>query len=225
MKLFIHTVLVSLLAFSISCSSGGGSSDGTVPANNNTKTDNSAFVNVAGSIKGQWKNNDGLNLFVSDNRLKIEVQCPDGKPIQIEGEIKLTASTIKFLESKTVNGTGDCRLEFKKDEVAQYVVDGDSLMVEVDGEQMAFTRIQSGNTPEESNNGGTRVNFSLEFYTGANCTGQKMIYTAKMNCGQLAGGNISSVKEVGKPQCQNFNSVQDSRAICNQINQQLQQEQ
>lgn len=229
MNLVLRTILAATLAFSISCSSGGGGGDGTAPAGGGT-TDNTAFKNVAGSILGQWASGDVMTLFVSDTRLKLVANCGDNQTVQAEVGIKLTPSTITFLESKTA-GSGNCSIDFKKDTVTNYTVNGDNLSIQSGDDQqpMVFTRIQSGSaapTPAPGNPGGGQTSVTLEFYTSANCTGQKMIYTQGMNCNQL-GGNVSSLKQVGgggASQCQNTNTPQDSRALCNTINNQLAQQ-
>ncbi|OYZ23781.1 MAG: hypothetical protein B7Y39_03405 [Bdellovibrio sp. 28-41-41] len=222
MTLVLRSILAAALAFSISCSSGGGGGDGTgTGAGGNTKTDNSAFTNVAGTAKGQWSDGDTLSLFISDSRMKLVGKCENNQSVEAEVGIKLTANTITFLESRTT-GSGNCSIDFKKDTVLNYSVNGDELFIQMDEQkQLAFTRIGSAtNTTPGAGTGGTTMTF--EFYTSQNCTGQKMIYTGGMNCNEL-GGNISSLKQPGQ-QCQNTNTPQDSRAFCNSINQQLAQQ-
>lgn len=229
MTLVLRSILAAALAFSISCSSGGGGGDGAVAGAGGT-TDNTAFKNVAGSVLGQWTNDGVMNLFVSDTRLKLVAKCDNNQTVQAEISIKLTQSTITFLESKSA-GSGNCSIDFKKDTVMNYTVNGDNLFIQggEDQQQMAFTRV-GGTTPAQGNggnnggnNGGSAQGMTLEFYTGQNCTGQKMIYTQGMNCNQL-GGNVSSLKQVGgggAAQCQSTNTPQDSRTLCNTLNQQL----
>ncbi len=224
MNLLLRSILAVALAFSVSCSSGGGGGDGTGTGAGGT-TDNTAFKNVAGSILGQWKSGDTISLFVSDSRLKLVLKCENNQTVQAEIGIKLTQSTITFLESKTA-GSGNCSIDFKKDTVTNYTVNGDELFIQgsEDQQPMAFTRV-GGTAPAPGSGGGTGGGqaVTLEFYTGQNCTGQKMIYTQGMNCNQL-GGNVSSLKQVGgggAAQCQSTNTPQDSRALCNTINQQL----
>tara|TARA_B110001454_G_scaffold219200_1_gene251841 strand:+ start:67611 stop:68288 length:678 start_codon:yes stop_codon:yes gene_type:complete len=222
MTLVLRLALAAAAAFSISCSSGGGGGDGTGTGGGNQKTDNSAFTNVAGTAKGQWSNGDTISLFISDSRLKLVGQCENKQSIEAEISIKLTPSTITFLETKAV-GSGNCSIDFKKDTVLNYSVQGDELFIQMDEQkQMTLTRVGStSNTTPGTNTGGTTISFEL--YTGQNCTGQKMIYTGGMNCNQL-GGNIQSLKQPGTTQCQNTNTPQDSRAICNSINEQLAQQ-
>ncbi len=184
MNLLWRLILAAALAFSISCSSGGGGGDGTGTGADGT-TDNTAFKNVAGSILGQWKSGDAITLFVSDSRLKLVLKCENNQTVQAEIGIKLTQSTITFLESK-IAGSGNCSIDFKKDTVTNYTLNGDELFIQggEDQQPMAFTRV-GGATPAPGSGGGNNgggaagggQGVTLEFYTGQNCTGQKMIYT------------------------------------------------
>ncbi len=212
MTLVLRSILAAALAFSISCSSGGGGGDGTgTGAGGNTKTDNSAFTNVAGTAKGQWSNGDTLSLFISDSRMKLVGKCENNQSVEAEVGIKLTANTITILETQTV-GSGNCSIDFKKDTVLNYSVNGDELFIQMDEQkQLGFTRIGSAaNTNPDT--GGVATKVTIELFTGLNCQGQRMVYTKGMDCNQL-GGNFSSVKQQGQ-QCQNLEQPLDSRSEC-----------
>lgn len=221
MNLVLRTLLATALAFAISCARS--SDDSAAPANGagNNKTDNSAFKNVAGSVLGQWSAGNGLSVFISETRLKLEAQCENKPAVQAEVSISMTANAFTLLEAKSV-GDANCSLELKKGSVVKYFVKDDNLTLQVEGQEpMELSRIQAGSEPAPNNgNGGTNSQTKYELYSSPNCTGQKMIYTVGMNCTEL-GGKVSSYKQFGNPQCQNLNPAEDSRALCENTNQKL----
>lgn len=244
MKIMSLIILNLLTVFAISCSRGGADSS-TTPAPAPTGNDNgnktaselqTKFPNKAGTVFGMWAKDKVLNIYIAENSARIEVNCQK-KSVSIDFAIQISGNTIKTLESKKV-GDSECSAEAKKDDVITFKVSGDQLVLSAPGEQdMVLTRMQNapvtqqpatpptntqpGNTqptnPQPGNNTGT---ITFDLYSGTNCTGAMVKYTAKMNCQALAQSpEIQSVKSQG--QCEDIGESMSAEQICQLLNQQV----
>lgn len=236
----ISLIILSLVTiFTISCARGGGSDNSSpAPAGNDNGNKTAAelqskFPNKAGTVFGMWTQDKTLNVYISENTAHFEVTC-EKKSIGADFAIQISGNTIKFLESKKV-GDSECSIEIKKDAIVTFKVNGDQLVISAAGEKdTVLTRMQSApvaqqpttqpNAPQQpsnpqpgNNNSGT---ITFELYSGANCTGAVVGYTAKMNCQALVQSPaIQSISSQG--QCQDIGEAMSAEQICQLLNQQV----
>jgi hypothetical protein len=233
MKIISLIILNLVTAFTISCSRGGADSSSPAPAGNDNGNKTASelqtkFPNKAGTVFGMWTQNKTLNMYISENTARIESKCQN-KTSAIDFAIQISGNTIKILESKKTNDS-ECPLEVKKDETITFKVNGDQLVLSAAGEQdLVLTRMQSApvaqqpSNPQSSNpqpgnnNSGTST---FELYTGSNCTGTMVVYTAKMNCQALAQSPaIHSAKFDSS--CAELDSAMSAEQVCQVLNQQV----
>lgn len=236
---FISLIALNLIAaFVISCARGGADSSTPAPAAGNDNGNKTAtelqtkFPNKAGTVFGMWTQDKVLNVYISENSARLEVNCQK-KSISIDFAIQISGNTIKTLESKKV-GDSECSVEVKKDDIMTFKVNGDQLTLSATGEKdTVLTRMQSApvaqqpttqpnnpqpNNPQPGNNNSGTITFEL--YSGASCTGSMVGYTAKMNCQALAQSPaILSVKSQG--QCEDIGEAMSAEQLCQLLNQQV----
>ncbi|MCB0369042.1 MAG: hypothetical protein KDD45_06200, partial [Bdellovibrionales bacterium] len=227
----ITLILLSIASvLVISCSRGG--SDSSTPANNNgqdkTQTQKEKeFPNKVGTALGAWVSSDAtLKLYISENKARLEAFCKS-KTTVLEFGVQVAGNKISFLESKKAGDT-DCPIEVKKGEEITYAVSGNQLILSTPGEKdLVMTRIENQQTPQEPvatpdnpQQPDAGNSNSLEMYTDVGCTGQKVVYTEKMNC-QTVSNTLAILSVKAQDQCQNLQQTLSAQQICQAINQQL----
>lgn len=232
MKIISLIILSLVTIFAISCARGGSDSSSPAPAGNDSGNKTASelqakFPNKSGTVFGMWTQNKTLNVYISENTVRLEVNCQK-KSISVDFAIQVSGNTIKTLESKKA-GDSDCSVEVKKDDIMTFKVNGDQLVLSAAGEQdTVLTRMQNApeaqqpttqpNNPQPGNNNSGTSKFEL--YTGSNCTGTMVVYTAKMNCQALAQSPaIRSAKFDNS--CADLESAMSAEQVCQVLNQQV----
>lgn len=234
---FISIIVLSLMAvLTVSCSRGGGDSSSPSPAGNDNGNKTAAelqtkFPNKAGTVFGMWTQDKKLNIYISENSARIEVNCQK-KSASVDFAIQISGNNIKTLETKKA-GDSECSVEVKKDDIFAFKVNGDQLTLSAAGESdLVLTRLQNApvaqqpttqpNSPQPSNpqpgNNNSGAN-TFELYSGANCTGTMVGYSTKMNCQTLAQAPaIQSAQFEGS--CANLENAMPAEQVCQILNQQ-----
>ncbi len=233
----LKTALGLFLILSISCSNGGAdgvkdaAAGGAPGANkpganpNSPEQDNVDYKNVQGTVRGQWlfdSEKMKLLIYLNESKMKVIANCEGDLKTAIEVGVAVTADKITFLESK-VAGTGNCSLDFKKDAIWKYKLDGDQMMIELGDKQIPFTRVQTqtappaaGGTPTDPGAGGSAGDVAIELFSGLDCTGTKYNYTIAMNCAPLTG-TVISYRQPGQ-QCNNASQAANLADVCEAFN-------